>query len=234
MLRVAVTRPLEQLADLSTRAASCGIEILPFPLTQVRAIPFSWPDGLAMAQVDWLFFTSSQGVTAFFSGLRTLNLKLTSRTRTGAVGDKTATVLSKLSHTDPFIPSEAYGHNLFEEFAARSDCTGQTVVYARAETVNYDPAELLSARGVNYFPIVVYKTTEIEIDTAKVSTLCEKDYILFTAPSTVDAYESQFGRPAAMPIALGRTTAAQMAQHGWKNIAMLPSPNLDHILEFSR
>jgi uroporphyrinogen-III synthase len=234
MLRVAVTRPQEQLADLTARAASRGIEIVPLPLIAVQPAPFVWPDGLDLRRVDWIFFTSASGVSLFFLRLKALSLTLSPYTRFGAVGERTAVLVERFGGAKPFVPSAAYGQKLFEEYAAQFGRAGQTVVYARAASVNYDPAPLLSRNGIAYFPIVVYETTPLKADPTAISALGESDYILFTAPSAVDAYQSSFGLPAARSIAIGQTTAAQMTRHGWSPVEILPTPNLNHILELNR
>ncbi|MBI5265618.1 MAG: uroporphyrinogen-III synthase [candidate division Zixibacteria bacterium] len=234
MLRIAVTRPKEQLADLTSRAAGRGIEIVPLPLISVQPVPFAWPNEFDIRSVDWVFFTSAQGASLFFVRIKALGLAFPPHTRFGAVGEKTAALLEKFVGVRPFVPSSSYGQNLFEEFAAQFGQAGQTVVYARAANVNYDPADLFSRNGIKYFPIITYETMIQKTDSSAISALGESDYILFTAPSAVDAYQSSFGLPTARSVAIGQTTAAQMSRYGWERVRVLPSPNLDLILEFAQ
>ena len=57
------------------------------------------------------------------------------------------------------------------------------------------------------------------------------DKILFTAPSAVTSYNNQFGKPRALPVAIGNTTADQMRQAGWGTIEILRQPDVNLILE---
>ena len=115
MPRLAVTRTSAQLSDLAAHAAARGIELVPLPLISVNALPFDWPESFPIDQVDWIFFTSANGVTTFLHRLDQLGLHLPPSAKIAAVGTKTADVLRMNGITVHFIPSDAYGQLLFED-----------------------------------------------------------------------------------------------------------------------
>ena len=232
MPRLAVTRTSGQLSDLKSRAATRGIEVLPLPLIAIHDIPFDWPHSIPIDKVDWVFFTSANGVTSFLNRLDDLNLRLPYTTRLAVVGTKTAQALEQNGRQVSFIPSDAYGQLLFEEFDDHELRPGQILIYARGREINYDPELLFSERPVTYAGIVCYETIAQPVIESDVRRLTEDDFILFTAPSTVDSYARQYGRPIAKPIAIGRSTAAQMNQYGWFGFITMKSSDIDTILEY--
>lgn len=232
MLRLGVTRPPEQLTDLCLRAAGRNVTVVPLPLIASIDELFDWPDNLPVKNVDWVVFTSAQGVTSFFRRVEQLRLSLPDRTKYAVVGAKTARALTDLDRVVDFQPSDSYGQLLFEEFVDFIATPTDTVIYARAAEVNYDPAGLFERKGLTYVPIICYRTVSQTVESGSVAQLTNDDYILFTAPSTVDAYQEQFGKPLARPIAIGRSTAAQMNEYGWSGFITMKNADIDNVLEY--
>jgi uroporphyrinogen-III synthase len=232
MPRLAVTRTSAQLSDLMVRGAARGIEVVPLPLISIHNIPFEWPHSVSIDKIDWAFFTSANGVASFLHRLDELGLRLPFTTRFGVVGDKTGQALEQNGRHVSFMPSEAYGQFLFEEFDYRELKPGQTLLYARGREVNFDPQLLFGDRPVTYVAIIAYEAIAQPVTEETVSRLTEDDFILFTSPSTVDSYAQQHGRPVARPIAIGRSTAAQMNQCGWFGFITMKNTDIDTILEY--
>lgn len=232
MLRLAVTRPSQQLTDLTQRASARGIEIVALPVITICDVPFEWPVSLDASDVDWVFFTSANGVQSFFNRLRAVGLQLTEHTQFASVGKKTSLSLEEHGFSADFEPSDAYGQLLFEEAVDSLLEHGDTVIYARGADVNYDPTELFEKRGIHYIPLVCYETASQTVHPETVARLTSSDYILFTAPSAVTAYHEQFGKPLARPIAIGRSTAATMNRYGWFGFITMRSADIDNILEY--
>lgn len=231
-MRLAISRTKEQLTSLSTRAKHRGIEIVPLPLITIQHIPFELPAEFAPAKVDWLLFSSAQGVQAYFARLEELGLEKNYSTRIGTVGAKTAEAVCKLGFTVDFMPTEAYGKLFFPELIDGPYEKGQTVVYARGREVNFDPLSLFEEQGVSYLPVVCYESTVNQLPRDSVAHLTESDYILFTSPSAVRAYSRLFGAPKARIIAIGRTTATQIENYGWPVENIMTTASVDNILEY--
>ncbi len=231
-MRLGITRSSDQLAELSERASGRGVEVVPLPVIGTRALPFEWPDGCDQERLDWLIFSSSSAVEAFFNRINERSRPLCQRTRIATVGRKTALALERHGLTSEFSPSEAYGEALFRELAETTTITNCVVIYARGREVNYDPTELLTSQGVRYYPVVCYETVAQRVDEGLIRGLSSTDSILFTAPSAVAAFMTQFGAPAARRLAIGRSTALEMSRLGWSPVTVMSQPDVDLVLEY--
>ena len=231
-MRIAVTRSKEQLYELASRATVMDIEIVPLPLMEIRPIAFSWPDEIDLNRVGWVFFTSSNGVESFFQRLDNIGCKLSKDTKFAVVGRQTEVALVKRGYEAAFQPSEAYGRLLFGEFVDRHPECNQTIVYARAKEIDWEPATLMASRKIDYKSVVCYESVERPIDPHSVTRIKREDMILFTAPSMVRAFHRQFGDPEARLLAIGSTTAAEMERHRWVNFRVLEHADVNSVLEY--
>lgn len=231
-MRIAVTRSKEQLYELASRATVMNIEIVALPLMEVHPISFAWPDDIDLARVGWVFFTSANGVEYFFQRLDSIGCKLPKSAKIAVVGRQTEAALVKRGFEAAFQPSEAYGRLLFSEFVERHPPCNQTLVYARAKDIDWDPATLFASRKMDYRPVVCYESVEKPIDPHSVTRIKRDDMILFTAPSMVRAFHKQFGDPEARLLAIGSTTAAEMERHRWVNYRVLEQADVNSVLEY--
>ncbi len=232
MLQLGVTRDESHLKGLANAAARRGVHLVALPVISVEPVSFVWPGNLDIDTVDWIIFTSANGVSAFFNRLSELKLQLSPDTKIAAVGDKTSIAISSYEHTTDFIPDAAYGKQLFHQLVASTPMEGTTVIYARGESINFDPAALFDIQRVNYFPLICYRTVAAPVPEATVGNFTTADYILFTAPSAVTAFNAQFGRPRARAIAIGKTTAGQMDAFNWSGFIVMDQPDIDTVLEY--
>lgn len=232
MHRLAVTRPASQLRELSANGALRNIEIVAVPLIATTEREFQWPVELTPADVDWVFFSSANGVDAFFAQMKRLKVELCPRTRFATVGMKTASALRQMGSESAFSPDEAYGRNLFVEFCRKFAREGEVILYARGATITFDPASLLAQCRMRYYPLVCYDTVPQPIDDTILKDLTSQDHILFTAPSAVMAYHQHHGKPSARLIAIGQSTASEMSRLGWGDIVVMKNADVDTILEY--
>ena len=231
-LRLGVTRTKNQLQSLIEKATGTGVEVVPLPVIETQPIPFEWPEGLDEAGVGWLMFTSANGVHSFFNRMEQIGRSLSGRTRIGTVGRKTAEALNEHGHTADFLPSEPYGETFFTEWADAGTHTGETVMFARGEKINFDPRDIMTQLKAQYFPLVCYQTCPRPVESELIRPFSDNDYILFTAPSCVRSYQEQFDRPVARPVAIGRSTAAEMNHLGWNEVIIMEHADVDNILEY--
>ncbi len=229
-MQVAITRTPEQLAGLASAAAERDITIVPLPVTRIAAVTFQWPDNLPVDNIDWLVFSSANGVKHFFSRLKQLQVGLSKQIKVAAVGEKTARVLGELGWTVRLVPSEAKGDAMFDELVERLS-PGSIVVYPQAASIACDPQPKMASAGARYVPLICYRSVKQTLNSALVDKLSENDLILFTAPSSVDAFDTQFGRPRARILAIGSTTAAAMNERGWPH-SIMKEANIDSVLEY--
>ena len=230
-MRLAITRQLSQIDDIIHIASARGIEIVSLPLIKTENLKFKIDEN-KMRQVDWLFFSSVNGVHAFFERLRELDIHPRQETKIGAIGMKTAEALAYYGLKVDFVPEEAYGKNLFLEFLKKVVSGKETVMYSRAKKIVFDPECLFRLAGIGYYPVVSYEAREGDISEGVVSSLSETNFILFTAPSTIRSYHKKFGIPIARTIAIGRTTAKEMDLHNWQIFKIMDIPKVDMVLNY--
>lgn len=231
MLRVGVTRNAEQLGSLTKRAADQGIEIVPLPLFSIHDVSFEWVPTAEKA-VDWIAFSSPQGVDSFFRGLDRSGTHVSEQVKMAAIGGKTAAALSRLGIKAAFMPSKSYGRTLFEEMLGGVIHSGETLVYARGKDISFDPAEIMMKSDIIYHPVICYRTEEVKVDPKLAESLVDGDTVLFTAPSAVQAYHRQFGSPRARALAIGETTAGEMDKLDWPRHETMLMPDVDTVLEY--
>ena len=230
-MRLMITRSEQQLTDLAHRAAARGIEIQPLPLIEFEPVTFDWPPLTRNERVDWIAFTSANGVETFFATLADQYQDLDSAIKLAVIGSRTESALRAAGHSPDYVASQAYGETLFRELASGIVHPGYTLVYARPESVSFDPEAVLDEAAIEYIPLICYRTRQEQVDPKLVDGLSGDDYILFTAPSTVYSYHRQFGCPTATPIAIGETTGSAMRACGWEATKALPRPDIDSVLE---
>jgi len=230
-MRVGITRTAEQLQDLSAIAATRAVEVVPLPLTQIVQLPFELPRGFSIGEDDWIIFTSANGVQAFFAGVSRLPIRIPHACRIAAVGKKTRKAVEEQGFDVSLLPNEPYGEALVREFIEQCGSEAGKVIYARAEQVQSDPEAEFKAAKIDYYSVVCYRSVDCDLDPAVIERFEASDVVLFTAPSAVRAYASQFGPPAARPIAIGKTTTRAMKDLGWNRVMTMPEPDIEKVLE---
>ncbi len=183
-------------------------------------------------EVGWIFFTSANGVEAFFERKRRLGIILSRQTRFASVGKKTTLALERNGKGVDFEPSEAYGERLFGEFCERFPDPQQTLIYARAKDIDHDPETILRAHGYRYIPVIAYESIERKVAPEIIDRIQPADVILFTAPSLARAFDRQFGKPRCRILAIGRTTAAEMQRLSWPPVTVMGEADIASVWEY--
>lgn len=230
MINLAVTRDKNQLESLRLKAKKKNINIIPLPVTEIISMLSDGNPIPELAQFDWLFFSSANGVHTFFAQCK--NELLPHAIKIAVVGEKTAETVRSYNVDIHFQPTKAYGKNLFEEFSNKYNNRSLQILYIRAEKINFHPQEFLAQTQINYNELISYKSQEKTVNVSEVNQLTHNDYILFTAPSTVTSYKNQFGTPQAKPIAIGNTTKDAIEKNNWKTNIVLDKPEIEKVLEY--
>lgn len=231
MVQLGITRKQTALMVLQEKIGDRDVTLVPLPLIEPRPIEFELPDDSCLEAVDWLFFTSANGVKFFFDRIKQLNLEIPESVQIVSVGRRTSDALNHAGYKVNFFPSESLGQKLFEEFVSAHGDEQANVLYASAREVNFDPAELFASTKLVYNRIVCYEVlpTDAPID---LSGFTSEDFMLFTAPSAVRTFDERFGIPTAHTIAIGKTTAAAMIGQGWPDPTIMRNPDVNSVLEY--
>ncbi len=229
MLNLGITRDKNQLTSLITLANKKQINIVALPVTIIETLMAeveSLPD---FNKIDWLFFSSANGVHTFFAACN--KEILPSTIKIAVVGKKTADAVHSYGLEIHFRPTNAYGKNLFEEFQANYSEQSLQILYIRAEKVNFDAQQFLAHSNIKYNELIAYRSVEHDVNKSEVDKLSSSDYLLFTAPSTVISYKKQFGSPRAKLIAIGNSTKEAIDKNNWTTDFILSKPEIESVLE---
>lgn len=139
-----------------------------------------------LRDVDWLIFTSQNGVKAAFESFAESRLDLRSlgNCRVGVIGSKSAEALKAYGIYADLIPEHFHADGLVE--ALKAQLTGREKVwYFKAENADEHLKEALKD-FCQFEEIVVYENCKVEPDLESVESLTDYDGIFFTSASNAE------------------------------------------------
>lgn len=185
-------------------------------------------------QVDWLVFTSKNGVEAFFwnffeSGLDIRNL---AKCKIAVIGEKTAEALKNYGLYADLIPKQYNSEVFFESF--QKCLTGEEKVwYLKAENADSHLEEGIKER-CRWEEIVVYKNQAVEIKLEQLKPLKEYQGILFTCASSaeriIEKLESEIKQCKEI-YSIGIKTTACLKAYGIENILEAKQSTYEGLLD---
>jgi uroporphyrinogen III methyltransferase / synthase len=233
--RVVVTRPRSQASELAERLQDLGADVILLPTIEI-APPVSFA-GLDAAlrrpeEFDWVLFTSANGVRAFITRLRALELDLRGwqRARLAAIGPQTAAALQEYALKVDLVPDDYRAEGLAAELA-KIELAGKRVLLPRAAGARAVLPEALKAQGALVEEVMAYRSvaaSQIDDETAELVRSGAVDLVTFTSSSTVHNFATFLGdhlktfvqRGAAVGC-IGPITAATARQYGM-NVVLQP------------
>lgn len=223
--RVVVTRAREQASELKRLLEESGAQVLQFPTIEI-APPQSYDslDRAIAEHYDWLIFTSTNGVAAYFDRLFALgkDTRALAGTKIAAVGQSTAADLRARGIAPDVIPERFISTELLPLLA--EDQRGIRTAVIRAETGNDELLNELRRRGGEVDLAVAYRTVAADLDLDELRALIATDAIdavTFTSASTVDHFLTKLTDEERTRIlqhakiaSIGETTNAAIRRYG--------------------
>ncbi len=162
-------------------------------------------DPFFLKNIDWIFFSSRNGVEYFFK----LNPVLSKKVKFGVVGRGSEDSLRKFGHLADFVGEGGDILEVAEEFAKIAD--GETVMFPRAQDSLLTMQKYLTPQ-TKVVDLPIYETVvEDDIDGSSAEVL------IFTSPSNVDAYFMEnLLEPGQKVIAIGNSTGKKFDEMGVK------------------
>ena len=204
--RVVVTRGRSQSAELSQKLAIMGADVLDIP-----AIKQVQPENrqgvvdalLSLNTYDWLVFTSTNGVTAFFDLFfrNFKDLRDLGGAKIAAVGPATAAALREMHLQVDAMPGDFAGKKIAEQLTKLGSIENCKICLLRAQDANPDLPQALEEFGAITDDIAVYKTVAETEDISGASEDFLKhgaDWLTFTSGSTVRFIHVRFDLPKLM------------------------------------
>jgi len=222
---VVVTRAESADGPLSRELRSLGLEVLSWPAVSVTPSDSEALDA-ALERLDtfaWIVFASRHAVAAVLERIP----KPPAQLRVAAVGRATALTLSQRGWPVHLVPEEANAAALIAAFAAQwggEAAGGARVLYPASSRALPTIAAGLRELGAVVTQVEAYRTEGASLDVSECRAWIERGgvgAVTFASPSAVTELaralgEEDFARllDHAPPVAIGRTTARELAAHG--------------------
>lgn len=226
-LKIGVTRPKDRPSYLGDQLAFLGAEVLSLPSVETVAIENNQALKKEIARIEnygWVVFTSPAGAKIFFDSLRAESVDIRSlhNIRFAAIGPATAKILEEKGLFVDLIPKvysgEVLGQALVERIESDSSyCNFPKVLIPRAEIGGEDATSRLSAAGIPYTDLPIYKTflpgapADFQVS--------QLDYVAFTSASTVKGFVQLAGDQDLKDVnavCIGQRTAEEAEAYGMK------------------
>jgi uroporphyrinogen-III synthase len=160
-------------------------EVVHHPLIELVPVPFVMPN---LSLYDWVVFTSRFAVKHFFGGK---GFKL--QPKVAAIGSATARALANLGIRSTLVPKEESSSGLLTAMR-KYKLRGKRVLIPGSNLAGSYLDNGLRADGAMVDRLVVYKNVKPKTQPID---LREIDEIIFSSPSTVRNFISEYGLPPA-------------------------------------
>ncbi|MGP7816814.1 uroporphyrinogen-III synthase [Niallia sp. 01092] len=190
--KILIPRSKKQAASLSEEVTALGGIPVEIPLLSFRECPLP-ADMLSKCKkedyYDWIIFTSSNGVRAFFHQLDGFENKVP---KIAVIGEKTTKTLLTFGYQPEFIPSEYVAETFVEEFKPLLHNNEKILIVKGNLARDYLSTNLKKCNATIEEAIVynTYFPKESEELLAKKLLEKELDILFFTSTSTVDHFMS--------------------------------------------
>jgi uroporphyrin-III C-methyltransferase len=213
--RIVVTRAREQASDLKRLFEESGATVIEFP-TIAMAPPESFEslDFAVDARFDWLVFTSTNGVAAFFDRLfaKGHDVRRLAGVRVACVGETTAAALRPRGLAPDLVPEKFMSSALIPHFA--DDLHGVRIAVVRAAEGRDEFIDEMRRRGAEVHLAVAYRNVPVA---ANADQLRDIDVVTFTSASTVDNFFAALGDQSfdgALLASIGPMTTEAIRKQG--------------------
>jgi uroporphyrinogen III methyltransferase/synthase len=206
--RILVTRPRDQAAELVRALEAVGAETIEAPMIRIAPPDDFGPLDEACARVgdfDWIVFSSSNAVDAFFDRLLAGPRDLRAvRAKLCGVGPATGERLAEYGLKVDLVPDEYRAESLVQALTANGHVAGVKVLVPRADIGRTILADELRRHGADVTEVIAYRTVVVEPEREGepdvYRMLLEKriDVVTFTSASAVRNFIHVLGaEPAA-------------------------------------
>jgi len=215
-IRVAVTRPRLQSAELIALLAESGYEPIEIPLLDIRALPVAEEAWEALGSSDAMVVTSPSGAHHLIEALRETGRRIPGTVMVAAVGRITEAVLLSAGIPVSLTPERATGAALADAFAERG-VEGVRIVLARALEGRVELSDGLRAYGAEVLELPLYRAVTVTPDVGDIERARSADVWTLTSPRIVDAAVDAVGSDtlsATALVSIGPTTTAHVRRRG--------------------
>jgi len=240
------TRALEPGDSLPDLLKACGAKLLPLPMIEIDASPLDsqMKQQLSdLGQVDWIFFTSKNGVVNFFKHLIDVkgNTELPKTAKLAVIGYKTGLELEYYGYTPTLISDENTTDELLNQFYKKYHPSNLKILLSLGNLADNTLSNRLSKEN-SVKRINVYQTVKpgyADPETIKIIKNDQYDLIVFTSASTFTNFCSFFNPDQIRKLRLasiGTSTTRAIHEAGFEPVLTAKKSNAeglrDAIIEY--
>jgi uroporphyrinogen-III synthase len=219
-VRIAVTRPAHQSAELAGPLAAAGADVRLCPLVRVESTldAEQWRRVCTqLPEFSWLVFTSTNGVEQFVArlGEAGLSASVLDRCRVACVGPATAKAAESNGFVVDLIPDQFVGSAVADALAATGPLDGTRILLARAGGGGDELPARLQARGAQVEDLELYRSVVDREGATQLASLMSReavDLLTFTSGSAVTYFVEYIGKLASTAVAVIGPSTAQTAR----------------------
>lgn len=138
--------------------------------------------------VEWIFFTSANGVKSFFHLLQ--DDTLLKSVKFATVGPKTAAMLQQFHYDSDFTPSTYNAVTMGDEFI-KTFGTIDHVLFIKGNLSPFYLEQLFQSYGITFQSLITYNTKINETSKNKINEMIARrkvDFLTFLSPSAINAF----------------------------------------------
>jgi uroporphyrinogen-III synthase len=230
-IKVVVCRPVDQAASLVERLTAHGGQVVLVPLVEVARPDDDGRDLVEalrdLAAVDWIVFTSANGVRAVVHHLGDL-ADLCQSVSVAAVGKATAAAVADAEGAVDFVSPVATAAALADSLPVNA---GTRILAPLGQLAGTDLADGLRLRGCEVRVVEAYRMHPAKAPGAELLAEVQRaDAVLFTAPSLVDCFADLSISPPPCVVSIGPRTAQRVCDQGWQNAAVADPHSEDGLI----
>jgi uroporphyrinogen III methyltransferase/synthase len=247
--RILVMRPAEKISALTDKFRTLGAWVIECPTIEIRKTPDFKALDRALRQLskyDWILFTSTYGVEAFFERLEKnhgKDARALSTAQVASVGSETSACLLKRGIHPDLEPSAFETAALIEALKKRGPLNGKRLLLPRT---NIAPKELereLKRLGAIPDRVTAYRTASVKASKNSICALIETpmDFVVFTSSSSVNHFVNSLGLARAKIMAkkscfasIGPVTSRTLREHGLRPACQAKIYNIDGLVDAVR
>jgi hydroxymethylbilane synthase len=195
---VFISRSLSQYSMLRKGCEAHGIDLFEQTFIDVKPVSFSLPK-----EIDWLFFSSSNGVKHFFESVDLAEVR---DKKLGVYGEATARTLYGFVEIIDFIASLGQPEDVARQFA--QVLKNNYVLFAGARDTLGSVGEGIPTNQKHFLSVYETQLLEPKVDV-------EFEAYIFTSPSNIKSFVGAGNKipSAAKVIAIGNSTSLALAEH---------------------
>ena len=191
--RIVVTRSRAQASSFAELLEAAGAAVIQAPVIQIENLSDSKALRAAVHEtgaMDWVVFTSTNAVDAFFEAVRSegLDVRVLHGARIAAIGSATGARLTMYGVSADLAPERFIGKALLEALQENEEIAGKRFLLPLSEIASRTLPDGLKEAGAEVLEVAAYRnvaTTDLPEELPAMLAHDEIDLVTFTSSSTV-------------------------------------------------